>query len=146
MTHPFKGDFPFLRKHSENEYLDLENNFKALVNAIGSLFVITETGEESVEIKYGALTQRLNQIFEHYEPIKGSLSFDGQSDQRDSATTHTDSPCKFAIRINEEEKKMITDSLYNLASMLGKDDSEFHKYNNLAKEIEEIKNVTETKG
>ena len=146
MTHPFKGDFPILRKHSEDEYLTLENNFKALVNAVGSLFVITETGEESIEIKYSALTQRLNQIYDHYESIKGDLSFDGRSDQRDSAAIHTDPPYKFAIRINADEKKMIEDSLYNLASMLGKDDSEFHKYNKLAKEIEEAKNVTETKG
>ena len=40
MAIPFKGDYPFLRKHSEDENLKLENMIKNLLISVESLKLV----------------------------------------------------------------------------------------------------------
>ena len=42
MPIPFKGQFPVLRKHTEDEYLKLENMFNNLLISVEALSVISE--------------------------------------------------------------------------------------------------------
>ena len=137
MVISFTGGSLGLVKHSEKEYLKLEQNFKSLFNAVGSLMTITEGENLDTEIAFNALCGRINQIYEEYQDFKGSLSLQGQSDQ-DPATTHTDSPSPSYLIVGDEEKKMIVESLHNMACMYS-GDRDAKDFESLANEIEEKK-------
>tara|TARA_Y100001938_G_scaffold109031_2_gene149021 strand:- start:2424 stop:2849 length:426 start_codon:yes stop_codon:yes gene_type:complete len=140
MAVPFKGDFPFLKKHTEDEYLKLETNFKNLFIAVKSLAVIYENSDNKNSVKLGALSMSIERIINEYKEFEGSLTLQGASSSN-SATTNQqdDSPQKFAFRVNEEELDMMVESLEHLACMLGVDDHDFPKYNTLAEEIKKLK-------
>ena len=139
MAIPFKGDYPFLRKHSEDEYLKLENMFNNLLIAVESLKVVYENEHNRDTIKLGALAHSIERILPEYQEFRGNLTFQGKSSLKDSATTK-ESP--YAFRVNKEEHSMILESLEHLAIMLGKKDKDYNKYINLKNELE-VKNASE---
>ena len=61
MPIPFKGQFPVLRKHTEDEYLKLENMFNNLLISVEALSVISED-DSNFETKLNRLVMRLEQI------------------------------------------------------------------------------------
>ncbi len=132
MPIPFKGQFPVLRKHTEDEYLKLENMFNNLLISVEALSVISED-DSNFETKLNRLVMRIEQIVPEYQEFRESLTLQGKSSLEDSATTN-DSP--YAFRVTKKEHKMILDSLEHLALMLGKDDREFDLYMDLKKGLE----------
>ena len=141
MAVPFKGDFPFLKKHTEDEYLKLENNFKNLFIAVKSLAVIYENSDNKDNIKLGALSIGVERIINEYKEFEGNLTLQSKYSSSDSATTiqKDGSPHKFAIRISEKELNLITESLDNMSNLLGSSDHEHIRYNKLSNELKDIK-------
>jgi|TARA_Y100000310_G_scaffold33278_1_gene31471 hypothetical protein len=136
MVISFTGGSLGLVKHSEKEYLELEKNFKSLFIAVGSLMTITEVENPDVEVAFNALGSRINQIYEEHQDFKGGLSIQGHSDQ-DSA--HMDPLSPSYLIVDDEEKKMIVESLHNMACMYS-GDRDAKDFESLANEIEEKKN------
>ena len=133
-----------LKRHDEKEYLELEQKFIGLFNAVSSLLVITEgenlESDSQKIIHFNALCQRISQIIEHYDTYKGSLSIQGQSDQ-DPA--HTGSPSSWVIIADKKEREMIIEALFNMACMYH---SNFDSlaFDKLAKQIQGVNNDTKT--
>ncbi len=110
--------YPFIQKHSEKQYLDLETNYLNLYNALSSLLTITEGEDLNSDSQrlshFNALCTRVNEIVERFSKVTEQVQtskFKG-----DSATTSS----KSAPMLNE----------YKVSD----------KFNKLANEIKESKN------
>lgn len=136
MAYPFNGNFPLLKKHTEDEYLKLENEFKNLFIAVRSLVVIYENTNHKDDIKLGALSKRINQIIGDYKDFEGSLTLKS-THSLDSATTihKKDSPQKYAFRVSKNELDLIIEGLDNMAILLGPKDHEYTKFSRLSNQL-----------
>ena len=110
---------PFLNKHSEKQYLELEKNYLNLYNFLQSLLSITEgedlDSDSQKIIHFGALCMRINQAVEEYADFTGQVRdvmFKG-----DSATTpsETEPASDVLIRVNGEEYSLIVEALEHMA-------------------------------
>ena len=65
--------FPFLKKHSEKQYLDLETNYLNLFSALESLLTITEgeylDSDSQRLIHFIALCTRINDIISRFQKV-----------------------------------------------------------------------------
>ena len=132
---------PFLNKHSEAQYLELEKNYFNLFNALQSLLTHTE-GEDLDEdskrlIHFGALCIRINQIVEEYADFTSKVRdvmFKGDS----ATTTPIPEPSgDVQIIVNKKEYGHIIEALEHFASMYPdlKVADEFQKLSNDIKDL-----------
>ena len=67
---------PFLNKHSEEQYLELEKHYLNLHSAMSSLLTITEGEDLDTDsqrlIHFNALCTRVNEIIERFDEFKDS--------------------------------------------------------------------------
>jgi hypothetical protein len=133
---------PFLKKHSEEQYIDLEKNYLNLYNFLQSLLTITE-GEDldsdSQKIThFNALCMRINQGIEEYanftDRVK-ALMF-----KRYSATTSSkpDPVGDIKIICNKKEYELILEAIEHIAHSFPdlKVADEFH---DLARDLKNLK-------
>ena len=115
---------PFLNKHSEGQYLELEKNYLNLYNFLQSLLSITEgedlDSDSKKLIHFGALCMRINQAVEEYAKFTKKVRdvmFKG-----DSATTNDPQNSGLAngniqIIVNRREYEYIVESLEHFSNM-----------------------------
>ena len=112
---------PFLNKHSEKQYLELEKNYLNLYNFLQSLLSITEgedlDSDSKKLIHFGALCMRINQAVDEYADFTGkvrNVMFKG-----DSATTssETEPTSDVLIKVNKKEYGHIVEALEHFANM-----------------------------
>ena len=111
---------PFLNKHSEGQYLELEKNYLNIYNFLKSLLSITEgedlDSDSKKLIHFGALCMRINQAVEEYADFTKKVQdvmFKG-----DSATTPPSIPepsGDVLIKVNFEEYSLIVEALEHMA-------------------------------
>ena len=112
---------PFLNKHSEAQYLDLEKNYLNLFNFLQSLLSITEgedlDSDSKKLIHFGALCIRINQAVEEYADFTSKVResmFKGDS----ATTTSIPKPSgDVQIIVNKKEYGHIIEALEHFASM-----------------------------
>tara|TARA_R100001443_G_scaffold17872_1_gene28487 strand:+ start:8403 stop:8828 length:426 start_codon:yes stop_codon:yes gene_type:complete len=134
---------PFIKKHSEDQYLKLENNYLNLFNLLSSLCCITE-GEDLNSnsqrlIHFNALCKRINEGVERFSNFTNKVQSDKIIQDSASLVKSVDLDSVILIWMNQEERELIIESLENYALML----NEYKisdKLNNLAKQIKELKN------
>ena len=65
--------FPFLKRHSEKQYLDLETNYLNLFGAVSSLLTITEGEDLNSDSQrlshFNALCTRVHEIVNRFEKV-----------------------------------------------------------------------------
>ena len=134
---------PFLKKHSEVQYLNLETSYLNLYNAISSLLTITEGEDlESDSQKlshFNALCMRINETVSRFSKFTDQVR--ESKVKGDSATTSSfpDPGSVILLWVNHLEKDLIVESLENYALML--DDYKISdNLNKLANQIKELKN------
>ena len=113
---------PFLNKHSESQYLELEKHYLNLFNFLQSLLSITEgedlDSDSKKLIHFGALCMRINQAVEEYAKFTKKVQdvmFKG-----DSATTPPQIPepsGDVQIIVNNREYGHIIEALEHYANM-----------------------------
>tara|TARA_R110002012_G_scaffold43061_1_gene116688 strand:+ start:566 stop:991 length:426 start_codon:yes stop_codon:yes gene_type:complete len=110
---------PFLNKHSEGQYLELEKHYLNLFNFLQSLLSITEGEDLDSDNQklnhFGALCMRINQAVEEYADFTEKVQdvmFKG-----DSATTPPVSGPSgdVLIKVNKEEYGLILEALEHMA-------------------------------
>ena len=135
--------FPFINKHSEKQYLELENNYLNLYSFLESLLAITEgedLNSDSHRLShFNALCKRINEGVERFNPITKQVrdsKFKG-----DSATTssHPDPATVILMWLTHEDHKLIIESLENYSLMLN-EYKVSDNLNKLANQIKELKN------
>ncbi len=112
---------PFLNKHSEAQYLDLEKNYLNLFNFLQSLLSITEgedlDSDSKKLIHFGALCIRINQAVEEYADFTSKVResmFKGDS----ATTTPIPEPSgDVQIIVNNREYGHIIEALEHYANM-----------------------------
>lgn len=113
---------PFLNKHSEGQYLELEKYYLNLYNFLQSLLSITEgedlDSDSKKLIHFGALCMRINQAVEEY--AKFTKKVQGVMFKGDSATTPPQIPepsGDVQIVVNNREYGHIIEALEHYANM-----------------------------
>lgn len=138
---------PFLNKHSEGQYLELEKNYLNLFNFLQSLLSITEGEDLDSDSKklnhFGALCMRINQAVEEYadftEKVR-DVMFKG-----DTATTSlppTEPSGDVLIKTNKEEYALILEALEHMAHSFP-DLKIADQFESLANDIKNIKKGSE---
>ena len=134
--------YPFLQKHSEKQYLDLETNYLNLFNALSSLLTITEGEDLNSDSQrlshFNSLCTRINEIVARFSKVTEQVQtskFKG-----DSATTSSksDPASVILLWVDQEERGLIVEALENYALLLD-DYKVSDKFNKLANEIKEGK-------
>tara|TARA_R100000234_G_scaffold118837_1_gene100230 strand:- start:5096 stop:5521 length:426 start_codon:yes stop_codon:yes gene_type:complete len=134
--------YPFLQKHSEKQYLDLETNYLNLFNALSSLLTITEGEDLNSDSQrlshFNALCTRINEIVARFSKVTEQVQtskFKG-----DSATTSSksDPASVILLWVDQEERGLIVEALENYALMLD-DYKVSDNFTKLANEIKEGK-------
>jgi len=134
--------YPFLQKHSEKQYLDLETNYLNLFNALSSLLTITEGEDLDSDSQrlshFNALCTRVNEIVARFSKVTEQVQtskFKG-----DSATTSSksDPASVILLWVDREERGLIVEALENYALMLD-DYKVSDNFTKLANEIKEGK-------
>ena len=134
--------YPFIQKHSEKQYLDLETNYLNLYNALSSLLTITEGEDLNSDSQrlshFNALCTRINEIVARFSKVTEQVQtskFKG-----DSATTSSksDPASVILLWVNKEERGLIVEALENYALMLD-DYKVSDNFTKLANEIKEGK-------
>ena len=134
--------YPFLQKHSEKQYLDLEANYLNLFNALSSLLTITEGEDLDSDSQrlshFNALCTRINEIVARFSKVTEQVQtskFKG-----DSATTSSksDPASVILLWVDQEERGLIVEALENYALMLD-DYKVSDNFTKLANEIKEGK-------
>ena len=133
---------PFLNKHSEKQYLELEKNYLNLFNGLQSLLTHTEGedfNEDSVRlINFGALCMRINQIVEEYADFTSKVRdvmFKGDS----ATTTPIPEPSgDVQIIVNKREYGHIIEALEHYASMYP-DSKVADEFQQIADDIKNLK-------
>ena len=134
--------YPFIQKHSEKQYLDLETNYLNLYNALSSLLTITEGEDLNSDSQrlshFNALCTRVNEIVERFSKVTEQVQtskFKG-----DSATTSSksDPASVILLWVDQEERGLIVEALENYALMLD-DYKVSDNFTKLANEIKEGK-------
>ena len=111
---------PFLKKHSEEQYLELEKNYLNLYNFLQSLLSITECEDldsDSQKLShFDALCMRINQTVEKYSKFANKVRdvmFKGDS----ATTTSFPEPVgNIMITVNKEEYSLIIEALEHMAN------------------------------
>ena len=134
---------PFLKKHSEKQYLDLETNYLNLYNAISSLLTITEGEDlESDSQKlshFNALCVRVNEIINRFEKVTKQVRDSKVKGDSATTTSHPDPALVILMWLTHQDHKLIIEALENYALML--DDYKIsNDLNKLANQIKELKN------
>ena len=113
---------PFLNKHSEAQYLDLEKNYLNLFNFLQSLLSITEgedlDSDSKKLLQFGALCMSINQAVE--ESAKFTKKVQDVMFKGDSATTPPQIPepsGDVQIVVNFREYGHIIEALEHYANM-----------------------------
>lgn len=112
---------PFLNKHSEGQYLELEKNYLNLFNFLQSLLSITEGEDLDSDNQklnhFGALCMRINQAVEEYDKFTKKVQnvmFKGDP----TTTPPVSEPSgDVQIRVNKREYGHIIEALEHYASM-----------------------------
>ena len=134
--------YPFLQKHSEKQYLDLETNYLNLFNALSSLLTITEGEDLNSDSQrlshFNSLCTRINEIVARFSKVTEQVQtskFKG-----DSATTSSksDPASVILLWVDQEERGLIVEALENYALMLN-EYKVSDKFTKLANEIKEGK-------
>lgn len=111
---------PFLNKHSEGQYLELETYFLNLFGFLQSLLSITEgkdlESNNQKLIHFDALCMRINQAVDEYQEFASkvrNVMFKG-----DSATTtsETEPTSNISIKCNRQEYSLIIEALEHMAN------------------------------
>lgn len=111
---------PFLNKHSEKQYLELETYFLNLFGFLQSLLSITEgkdlESNNQKLIHFDALCMRINQAVDEYQEFASkvrNVMFKG-----DSATTtsETEPTSNISIKCNRQEYSLIIEALEHMAN------------------------------
>ena len=135
--------YPFLQKHSEKQYLDLETNYLNLFNALSSLLTITEGEDLNSDSQrlshFNALCTRINEIVDRFSKVTEQVQ--ASKFKGDSATTSSksDPASVILLWVDQEERGLIVEALENYALMLN-EYKVSDKFNKLANEIKEAKN------
>jgi len=111
---------PFLKKHSEEQYLELEKNYLNLYNFLQSLLSITECEDldsDSQKLShFDALCMRINQTVEKYSKFANKVRdvmFKGDS----ATTTSFPEPVgNIMITVNKQEYSLIIEALEHMAN------------------------------
>ena len=137
---------PFLNKHSEAQYLELEKNYLNLYNFLQSLLSITEgedlDSDSKKLIHFGALCMRINQAVEEYAKFTKKVQdvmFKG-----DSATTPPQIPepsGDVQIVVNFREYGHIIEALEHYANMYP-DSKVADEFQQVANDLKDLKWVT----
>jgi len=112
---------PFLNKHSEGQYLELEKNYLNLFNFLQSLLSITEGEDLDSDNQklnhFGALCMRINQAVEEY--AKFTKKVQNVMFKGDPTTTPpvSEPSGDVQIRVNKREYGHIIEALEHYASM-----------------------------
>lgn len=135
--------YPLIKKHTEDQYLELEKNFLNLFNFNQSLLTITEGEDlENNDMKlshFNALCIRLNEGVEQFSKFAEKVR--GNQFQGDSANNLASEPSQIVIKCDYEEYKKIIESLEHIANSFPdlKSSDEFQKIaddlKNLKKEL-----------
>ena len=137
---------PFLNKHSEAQYLDLEKNYLNLFNFLQSLLSITEgedlDSDSKKLIHFGALCIIINQAVEEYADFTSKVResmFKG-----DSATTTpiTEPSGDVQIIVNNREYGHIIEALEHYANMYP-DSKVADEFQRIADDIKNLKKESE---
>ena len=111
---------PFLKKHSEEQYLNLEKNYLNLFNFLQSLLSITEGEDLSSDSQklnhFDALCMRVNQTVEEYSNFANEVR--GVMFKGDSATTtsYPEPVGNVMITVNKQEYSLIIEALEHMAN------------------------------
>ena len=134
---------PFLNKHSEAQYLELEKNYLNLYNFLQSLLSITEgedlDSDSKKLIHFGALCMRINQAVEEYAKFTKKVQdvmFKG-----DSATTPPQIPepsGDVQIVVNFREYGHIIEALEHYANMYP-DSKVADEFQQVANDLKDLK-------
>ena len=132
--------YPLIKKHTEDQYLELEKNFLNLFNFVQSLLTITEGEDlESNDLKlshFNALCIRLNEGVEQYSKFTEKVR--GNQLQGDSANPLASEPSQILIKCNHEENKLIIEALEHIANSFP-DDRISNSFQLLADDIKKVK-------
>jgi len=133
---------PFLKKHSEEQYLNLEKNYLNLFNFLQSLLSITEGEDLSSDSQklnhFDALCMRVNQTVEEYSNFANEVR--GVMFKGDSATTtsYPEPVGNVLITVNTKEYKLLIEACEHMGFSFPnlKVSDEFHAL------AEDLKNIT----
>jgi|TARA_R110002020_G_scaffold7979_4_gene32972 hypothetical protein len=140
---------PFLKNHSEAQYLKLEQHYINLYNFLESLLTITEGEDLDSDsqrlIHFNALCKTINEGVDRFH--KTTQQVREVMFQGDSATTSpinelagkVSKVAEISIKVSRDELALIVEGLDNSAYMLN-DHKVSKDFKNLSKEIQEVKN------
>jgi hypothetical protein len=139
---------PFLKEHSEKQYLDLETKYLNLYNFLESLLTITEGEDLNSESQrlnhFTALCKRINEGVKRFNTFTQQVRevmFQGDSaaiSPLNELAGKVSKNQEIGIKVSEDELRLIVEGLDNSAYMLSgqKVSDDFKK---LSEEIQEIK-------
>ncbi|QDP53900.1 MAG: hypothetical protein Unbinned202contig1002_29 [Prokaryotic dsDNA virus sp.] len=136
---------PFLNKHSEEQYLELEKHYLNLHSAMSSLLTITEGEDLDTDsqrlIHFNALCTRVNEIIERFDKITKQVQ--DSKFKGDSATTSSyPESAEVVIYCTKQERDDIIEALENYSMLL--DNLKISdRFKLLASEISESKKEVE---
>lgn len=114
--------FPFLKRHSEKQYLDLETNYLNLFGAVSSLLTITEGEDLNSDsqrlIHFNALCTRVNEIVDRFEKVTEQVRDSKFKGDSATTTSHPDPASVILMWVSHKDHKLIIEALENYALML----------------------------
>ena len=135
--------FPFLKKHSEKQYLDLETNYLNLFNALSSLLTITEGEDLDSDsqrlIHFNALCTRINDIISRFQKVTEQVRDSKVKGDSATTTSHPDPASVILMWLTHKDHKLIIEALENYSLMLH-DYKASDDLTKLANQIKELKN------
>ncbi len=135
--------FPFLKKHSEKQYLDLETNYLNLFSALESLLTITEGEDLDSDsqrlIHFNALCTRINDIISRFQKVTEQVRDSKVKGDSATTTSHPDPASVILMWLTHKDHKLIIEALENYSLMLH-DYKASDDLTKLANQIKELKN------
>lgn len=135
--------YPFIKKHSEKQYLDLETNYLNLSNALSSLLTITEGEDLDSDSQrlshFNALCTRINEIVDRFSKVTEQVQTSKFKGDFATTSSKSDPASVILLWVNQHERALIVEALENYSLMLNeyKVSDNFTK---LANQIKEAKN------
>ena len=134
--------FPFLKRHSEKQYLDLETNYLNLFGAVSSLLTITEGEDLNSDSQrlshFNALCTRVHEIVDRFEKVTEQVRDSKVKGDSATTTSHPDPASVILMWVSHGDHKLIIEALENYALMLS-DYKISDDLNKLANQIKELK-------
>ena len=134
--------YPFLQKHSENQYLDLETNYLNLFNALSSLLTITEGEDLDSDSQrlshFNALCTRINEIVDRFTKVTEQVRTSKLKGDSATTSSKSDPASVILLWVNQHERALIVEALENYSLMLN-EYKESDNFTKLANEIKEAK-------